>query len=210
MSGIWRSSYCLNGGIFDQVVILHHSQYLATISDAFTKSDGYSKIVTSSTRKRTSCIQIWDMKDLESDGLAPTNQLHSVPSYTEVVIGAFGARMVLLTTDFWVSSVDLAPAAATDDSFVRHFLVPSDWVTSRSQMIISVGRNGEILFAKHSELAVIKRGLEVTDSGASFNPRRGSATNMLLQARRSSVQQRRTSPSPSPGTSPSRPALPHR
>ncbi|KAL1856861.1 hypothetical protein Daus18300_010624 [Diaporthe australafricana] len=67
----------------------------------------------------------------------------------------------------------------TIPAIVRHFFLPGDWVAcDHESLIFAVGRSGEILFARRSELAVIHRGLEVTESGGGFNSRRGSGQGL--------------------------------
>lgn len=149
---------------FDSLFPLEGSQYFATASRA-TDEDGRVR------------IQLWDTKDLGTPSpptpVSPANQLSDLPSTVETVLGIFGARLVVCTVDFWIASVDLSGSAA--ETFVRHFFLPADWISSTRRPIMGVGRSGEVLFAKRSELAVIKRGLDVTESGERFNPRRGSA-----------------------------------
>lgn len=65
---------------------------------------------------------------------------------------------------------------------VRHFFVPYDWISLVNELHIDVGRGGEIIFVKRSELAVVKRGLEVSEAGA-FNPRRASSPVQGMPAR---------------------------
>ncbi|MBE3109945.1 MAG: hypothetical protein IMZ46_05430, partial [Acidobacteria bacterium] len=149
---------------FERLVPLLGSQYFATVSRAADES------------KRT-LIQLWDSKDLEdpssSSPITHASQLNGLSSTVELVVGVYGSRLVVYTADFWIASVDLTGSSA--DTFVRHFFVPADWVSSVHKPIIGVGRLGEVMFAKRAELAVIKRGLEVTESGERFNARRGSS-----------------------------------
>lgn len=91
----------------------------------------------------------------------------------EVIIGTFASRLVFYTTDSWIASFDLAQP--TPESLIRHFFIPADWVSAGRTLVMGVGRNGEILFAKGKELAVVKRGLEGTEDPAGrVELRRGS------------------------------------
>jgi hypothetical protein len=102
-----------------------------------------------------------------------------LPSDVVHLIGVFGTRMVFYTADHWIASYELMPpgsptgAVVAEGSFVRHFFLPNHWVGSvdRGGMLFGVGSDGEIIFARRDELAVIKRGLEVTEDGGAFQPR---------------------------------------
>lgn len=132
--------------------------------------------------KTTNTIQLWGGKDMgvPNKDTKPVRQLDDpVASSIALILGAFGARLVVYTADQWIATVDLlAPSdpLPRDEELVRHFFMPSDWVgVDHKNLIFGVGKAGEILFAKRSELAVIKRGLDTTESGGSFNPRRAGA-----------------------------------
>jgi hypothetical protein len=62
---------------------------------------------------------------------------------------------VYLTHDGWIWSTDLHTAAA-----IRHFFLPADWLCANGELIIEVTANGDLIFAKKDELAVIKRDLK--------------------------------------------------
>jgi hypothetical protein len=167
----------------DRIVSLQHPRFFATISVARSLESGTMQ----------SLIQVWDTKDL--DPTSPDNCSPIIPvqdlgpgdhsGALEVVVGAHESRLVVYTSDRWVCSIDMKPAAssssaslpatATPNQLVRHFFVPGDWVGG-NRLGMGVGRGGEIAFVKGTELAIIKRGLEVTEGGETFNPRRGSAT----------------------------------
>lgn len=181
---------------FDRLAPLHHPPFFATISTAATGSLEPAKY-NSHDLAGFSRIQIWDSKDLDaSEPVKPIHQLdRALASEIEHIIGAFGFRMIVYTTDHWIASVDLyAPEnGSAGHSVVRHFFMPSDWASvDHKKLIFGIGRLGEIIFAKHSELAVIRRGLEVTESGSGFNPRRGSARSLSIRSR---------GPSPGPPSS---------
>lgn len=91
----------------------------------------------------------------------------SIPKYqyladhVEFLIGAHGQRLVFLHSSGWVCS---AEAETLKDHLVRHFFIPADWL-SNSGLMIEVTRNGDIIFVKRNEVAVIKRGLENSERG---------------------------------------------
>ncbi|KAK1765476.1 hypothetical protein QBC33DRAFT_544396 [Phialemonium atrogriseum] len=196
----------------DRIVSLQHPQYFTTISLARSLESWTTE----------SLVQLWDVKDLDLDlDLDPTSSLSETTSSPntispvrdlgpddlsgtlELVVGAYGSRLIVYTSDRWVCSVDLKPASASAPAFpfpsrsasrsrsprsrspspspgsdqhqhqlVRHFFVPGDWIGG-NRLGMGVGRGGEIAFVRGPELAVIKRGLEVTEGGESFNPRKG-------------------------------------
>ncbi|KAK4237441.1 vegetative incompatibility protein HET-E-1 [Achaetomium macrosporum] len=177
-------SLSLGGDLcLDRFSPLSHPNYFATRAMKISKTQGTT--TTSSKISQTDPILLWDYKDAEDGAgtLVPRAKLDMLPSKVAQVVGSFGARLVLYTTDHWVASVELQPpvspggatSAVVEGSFVRHFFLPNDWVGSMvvgKKMIYGIGRGGEILLARKSELAVIKRGLEVTEDGGTSHPRR--------------------------------------
>jgi hypothetical protein len=163
------------GNGIDRVINIQHPRIFATI-----RKDASSKI----------SVQLWDshlLMDAESEqGLKPDKQIDNLSARGELIAGSYGPRMVVYTDDQWVSSIDLESSSDDAMVLVNHFFVPNDWISVLNKLIIGVGRGGEILFAKKSELAVIRRGLEVLGSGGTFNPRRGSARPVRNLAVRSS------------------------
>jgi len=95
----------------------------------------------------------------------------AIPSI-ELIIGTFASRLVFYSLDSWIASVDLIQP--TQESVIRHFFLPPEWISVMHRLLMGVGRNGEILFAKGTELAVIKRGLDGTEEpGERVDLRRG-------------------------------------
>lgn len=192
-------------GNIDRLFPLHHAPYIATV----TMSSEDSAATKSSVHRKFSEIQTWNGKDIEiSSSVSPVQRFdRDVADQVELIIGAFGFRLVLLTKDHWIASVDLhAPdqSIASTQSLTRHFFMPNDWIAvDHRRLKFGIGHSGEIIFAKHSELAVIRRGLEITETGGSFNPRRGSAGGV----HRSSLSVRSRGPSPGPLSGSSRPSL---
>jgi WD40 repeat protein len=68
-------------------------------------------------------------------------------------------------------AVPAGPSSPDIGSLVRHFPLPYDWISSSSSLQVDLGRGGEIIFVKRDELAIIRNGLEVSETGA-HNPRR--------------------------------------
>lgn len=191
-------------GSFHRVFRPNHPHLFATSSNTIDAPlDGLKTAHGGEIDHRKSHnIQIWDEKNLDGHQkiMRPITQLDdALSSSIAVVIGAYGARLVVYTHDHWVASVDLHPPGnpvLTMDSLVRHFFMPGDWISvDNKKLLFGIGRSGEIMFAKRSEVAVIRRGLETTESGCSFNPKRGSA------GQRSPLPLRFRGPSPGPPSS---------
>lgn len=53
----------------------------------------------------------------------------------------------------------LQPAGSGDVEVKQHFFIAANWISLTNQLIMSVAKNGGIIFAKRSELIIIKRGL---------------------------------------------------
>lgn len=169
-------------GCFDRLCPLIPAQLFATRS---TRNEDLQDTVQDSQKygghkhyQIISAIQLWGGKDFEAlnEDTKPVCQLEdALSSHIARILGCFGARLIVYTTDRWIASVGLQPSQGLVQQrvdLVRHFFMPSDWISGdHERLIFGIGSSGEILFAKHSELAVIKRGLETTESGASFNPR---------------------------------------
>ncbi|KAI0123279.1 hypothetical protein BJ170DRAFT_687296 [Xylariales sp. AK1849] len=84
------------------------------------------------------------------------------------------------------SSSNTSGIAIGIGSTVRHFFVPYDWISLVNELHVDVGPNGDIVFVKRSELAVIRRGLEFSETGPFnlrrvSNPIRGLHTRPTLQ-----------------------------
>jgi hypothetical protein len=78
---------------------------------------------------------------------------------------------VFLHSDNWICSTD----PQNPNNVIRHFFLPADWLTSNIDLMIEMTLNGDILFVKRDEVAVIKRGLENAEvSMSNANGRRPS------------------------------------
>ncbi|KAK4032547.1 hypothetical protein C8A01DRAFT_50681 [Parachaetomium inaequale] len=163
---------------------LSHANYFATYATDTSASE------RTSTSKETAAILLWDFQDLEgtdSQPVAPRWEIRTsmLPAQVAHLIGAFGTRLVFHTADHWIASFELMPpgspsgAIVAEDSFVRHFFLPNDWIGSMklSDMLFGISSEGEIIFDRRGELAVIKRGLELTEDGGPFQPRQLSSTS---------------------------------
>jgi hypothetical protein len=121
---------------------------------------------------------VWDFKDFipDSKTASPIYDLGGFSSSVKKIIGIIGDRLIFLNTNHWVCSTG---RDSIEQSVVRHFFIPNDWVSLTSQLLLDVGRSGEIVFVKTAELAVIKRGLEITEKGSFNAPRKRSVRPRL-------------------------------
>ncbi|AEO55054.1 hypothetical protein MYCTH_2115815 [Thermothelomyces thermophilus ATCC 42464] len=159
---------------------LSHPHYFAT----YAKESSDSVAVDD----ETIAILIWDFQDLEdpaSQHAGPRWEIRTsmLPAQVVHLIGVYGTRLVFHAADHWVASFELLPpgsssgAIVDEESFVRHFFLPNHWIGSlrTEDMRFGIGSEGDIIFDRLGELAVIKRGLELTEDGEAFQPRQLSA-----------------------------------
>lgn len=116
-----------------------------------------------------------------------------LPSYriladqVRYVIGAYRQRLVFLDSNGWICSADVGIPNA--DQCTRHFPIPADWLSTGANLMIDITCNGDIVFVKRHEIAVIKRGLDTSEQGPSAvgarSPIRGAQRPSLLSSRSS-------------------------
>ena len=138
-------------------------------------------------------LLLWNASDFTfgSRAAAPIPKYHALANQVRCLIGYDGKRLVFLHSNGWVSS---AQARAVDtDQYDRHFFIPADWLTSNVNMMTEVTRNGDIIFVKRHEVAVIKHGLENIESETTDAPTKPGKRPSLVGRRSSPL---RTSPSP--------------
>ena len=101
------------------------------------------------------------------------------------VIGAYRQRLVFLDSNGWICSADVG--SPNTDQCTRHFFIPADWLSTGDNLMIDVTCNGDIIFVKRHEIAVIKRGLDTSEQGpsamSSRSPNRGAQRPSLLSSR---------------------------
>lgn len=85
-------------------------------------------------------------------------QVSSLVGTLGMIIGIFGQRILFLDQDGWICSVFLADSPL--DTYIRHFSLPSDWLSTDDTLLVALTVKNEILFGKGHELAIIKRGLD--------------------------------------------------
>ncbi|MCJ1244025.1 hypothetical protein MMC30_001222 [Trapelia coarctata] len=129
-------------------------------------------------------LLLWNTADftVESRTIAPVPKYQYLADQVEFLIGGYGQRLVFLHSSGWVCSVD--PQTPDFGYHIRHFLVPADWLSTNSELMVEITRKGDIVFVRRDEVAVIKRGLEASEQGPNSAP---GKRPLLAAGRRPSV-----------------------
>jgi len=129
-------------------------------------------------------LLLWNTSDfnLQSRSAVPTPKYRSLAEHVKTLIGEHGQRLVFLHSSGWVCSANLQSPNA--EVYTRHFFLPADWLSTNTNLLFGITHNGEIVFVKRHEVAVIKRGLEADDKGQSVSSSRPS----LLRGKRSLLE----------------------
>ncbi|KAL8890838.1 MAG: hypothetical protein Q9215_002064 [Flavoplaca cf. flavocitrina] len=136
-------------------------------------------------RRGKSKLLLWNSSDFNAQARScvPVPKYHYLSDQVQVLIGSDGQKLVFLHGSRWVCSVD---AQATGiEHFIRHFFFPADWLSTDAPLIIKITRRSDIIFAMRDEIAVIKRGLEISERGLDGGV--GKSTS-LTDVRRPSLQ----------------------
>ncbi|KAG8525538.1 uncharacterized protein KY384_009182 [Bacidia gigantensis] len=120
-------------------------------------------------------LLLWSTSDFDvnSASAAPMPKYRSLSSQVKNLIGEYGGRLVFLHASNWVCSANLQSSRI--DDYDRHFFLPADWISTNEDILCSIGSNGDILFVKRDQVAVIKRGLDQVEQAS-----RGSGTRSSL------------------------------
>jgi WD40 repeat protein len=121
-------------------------------------------------------VYVYDFEDFSENTLSAKSvqSLGTLSLAVNVVIGVFAERLVFMDVNNWICSIGLGLSGAVCS---RHFFIPSDWVSLIQDLMIEVGHNGEIIMVKRADILVIKRGLEVTETGTPIPRRRSMSPN---------------------------------
>lgn len=122
-------------------------------------------------------LQVWNTDDLgtESATALPKAPQSCLVDNVEHIIRSLGQRLIFVDITGYVCSVDLEMEDMNEND--RHFMVPGDWLSTNNNLIIELARNGDILFVRRAEVAVIKRGLDITERGQFNTFKRLSASS---------------------------------
>ncbi|KAI0804362.1 WD40-repeat-containing domain protein [Xylaria sp. FL0064] len=171
------------------VLTLQHPQHFVIVEAPIPSSP------TSPTR----VYRLWDIRDFVSKaGLPPIEEQGKIRpvldfgrlgTQVETIVGVANEQAMFLDPDNWICSADvIAPglvpgtAIASSSSIVanavRHFFIPDEWVSLVNKVLIDAQPSGDIIFTNRTDLAVIRRGLEITDKGV-FSGRRLSSVRSI-------------------------------
>lgn len=111
-------------------------------------------------------LLLWSVTDLSvqstSSKLLSTNRV--LADQVKFLIGSCGQRLVFLDSNGWVCSMVLS--IRNVERHTRHFFIPFDWLSAGTDLMIDVTCDGDIIFVKKHEIAVIKRGLDASEQGS--------------------------------------------
>ena len=142
---------------------------------------------SSASRHRPKKLLLWNTSDffVQSESTKLLSSYRVLTDQVRYVIGAYGQKLVFLDSNGWVCSADVGMPNA--DRYTRHFFIPIDWLSAGANLMIDVTCNGDIVFVKRHEIAVIKRGLESSEQGPSAtsarSPIRGAQRPSLASSR---------------------------
>lgn len=117
-------------------------------------------------------LLFWNAADLSinASSASADPRYQYLRDQVQLLIGSHRRRLIFLHHSGWICSANLDVSRA--DQIVRHFFVPNDWLSAGVQLMIEVTCNGDIIFVKRHEAAVIKRGLEISDQSVSVAERK--------------------------------------
>lgn len=168
----------LEGSILPELTI----QYITTCFNSTVIATAFSESGRPHSRSK---LILWNASDFtaESKVAAPIPKYRTLADQVRFLIGDEGKRLVFLHNNGWVSSAE--DQAAKTDVYDRHFFIPADWLTTNNKLMTEVTRNGDIIFVKRDEVAVIKRGLDNVEQEVS-NARQAQGKGLSLVRRKRS------------------------
>jgi hypothetical protein len=158
----WESSSVFRSTPLLQTPENHALSQPRRVKNAFTFAQDRLLVVELSLlyeERSTSETMIFDLipSDSEDGFLKPATGFNELSKRIRHVIGGYGSRLLFVDVSRWVCSVD---ATQGDwEYYVRHFPIPSDWQSQQRRLQMTVTRNGDILFVRTNEVAVISKGL---------------------------------------------------
>ncbi len=176
----------LEGSILPELTI-------QSITSCFNNSVIATAFSESSRMQSGFRLLLWDASNFtpDSKSAAPIPRYHALADQVRSLIGSDGKRLAFLHSNDWVSSAEAR--VAETDRYNRHFFIPADWLTTNVTMMTEETPNGDIIFVKRDEVAVIKRGYENIERETSNAPQQPGKRPSLVGRRKSPL---RRSPSP--------------
>ncbi|KAL2068164.1 hypothetical protein VTL71DRAFT_16262 [Oculimacula yallundae] len=144
--------------IISSVTSCFDGQVLAT---TFTES------LASGSKAR---LFLWPTTSFTTESLSSSPVPHYQPlaGSVESLIGAYNQRLIFLHQDGWVCSAD--PHTVSSEGYCRHFFFPNDWLSTSGMGRLMLGilsNTGNVVFIQGDEVAVVRKGLDVSDGGSS-------------------------------------------
>jgi WD40 repeat protein len=105
---------------------------------------------------------LWSTSEVSTESASASAA--AVPRYehlsdqVQFLIGTYEQRLVFLHSSGWICTADLE--ASSLEHYTRHFFIPIDWISGGVDLMIEVTCNGDVVFVKRHEVAIIRRGLE--------------------------------------------------
>ncbi|KAH7393137.1 hypothetical protein BKA64DRAFT_709491 [Cadophora sp. MPI-SDFR-AT-0126] len=130
---------------------------------------------------------LWSTTSFAVDSIsaAPIPHYQPLADDVETIIGSYAQRLVFLHQDGWVCSAD--PQNFSAEFFDRHFFFPTDWLSTSGmgRLMLGVsGRTGNVVFVQGDELAVVLKGLDTFETGASRAKRPSISGSMRSEMHR--------------------------
>ncbi|KAI4217247.1 MAG: hypothetical protein LQ351_000556 [Letrouitia transgressa] len=150
----------LEGSILPELAI----KYIMPCFDGNVIATAFVESLSPRSKSR---VLMWNTTDLSpgSNRAAPIPSYQPLADQVECLIGAYKDRLVFLHSSGWICSANSSSFDLT--SYVRHFFIPTDWLSNSIDLLINVTVRGTILFAKGNEVAVIKKGLDINFQSSS-------------------------------------------
>lgn len=128
----------------DRVVPLNSPRYFVTVA---TDAVATEQPKHGATTKRR--ILIWDFNAFTIEQVTPLPiplcKLGVLSESIDTIIGVYGDRLVYVDAGYWVCSIDVSDISL-EEAPVRHFFIPNDWLSVVTQLVMGIGKAGEIVF----------------------------------------------------------------
>lgn len=153
----------LEGSVLPDLAI----RSITPCSDGAVLATAFSEVLRTHSESK---LLLWNASDFspESRSAAPVPRYHTLADEMKFLMGNDGQRVIFLQNSGWVCSANMQRSNPNDIS--RHFFFPADWLSTNTDLLCAVTCNGDILFVKHDEVAVIKRGLKNVEQGQNDAP----------------------------------------
>ena len=180
----WETLRKLSGEILLEGSILPELT-IQSIIPCFDGTIIATTFVENSRPRSESKLLLWQSSDfaIDSRSAIPVPKYRFFADQVRAIIGSDGHRLVFLHSSNWVCSADFQ--TTSNDEYFRHFFLPADWLSTDAGLIIDLTHDGDVIFVKRDEVAVIRRGLNNVEQAASNIPGKRPS---LLAGRRPSLK----------------------